>query len=127
MRMIQDTDFYPAKAEIVRKFNEEFMRLRDLLRTECRKTFYGAGPEGCESENGQLVKGERFHDFPYVYLDFPKFFSKDEMFTFRSFFWWGHALFFCWFLSGPRLDEYKKRVLAGRAGISREAVFLSTA
>jgi len=127
MRMVRDKEFYPAKAEIIRKFNREFMGLRDLLRTECQKNFQQAGPAGCDFENGQLVKGERFQDFPYVYLDFPKYFSKDEMFTFRSFFWWGHALFFCWFLSGPSLDEYKKRVQECVAAISRQAVFISTA
>ena len=127
IRMIRDADFFPAKAVIIRKFHDDFMRLRDHLRTECQKNFLGAGPAGCDLENGQLVKGEKFHDFPYAYLDFPKFFSKDEMFTFRSLFWWGHALFFCWFLSGPRLDEYKKRVLSGYAAIAGQNVFLSTA
>jgi hypothetical protein len=29
IRMIYDTDFFPAKAEIIRKFHEKFMKLRD--------------------------------------------------------------------------------------------------
>jgi hypothetical protein len=49
------------------------------------------------------------------------------MFTFRSFFWWGHNLFFCWFLSGPRLNEYKERLLDCHASILHRSVFLSTA
>jgi hypothetical protein len=127
IRMIHDTEFFPAKAEIIQKFHEEFMKLRDQLRMECKKIRPNRAPAGCDFETGQMVKGERFHDFPYVYLDFPKFFSKDEMFTFRSFFWWGHNLFFCWFLSGPRLDEYKKRLLDCHASILHQFVFLSTA
>jgi hypothetical protein len=127
MRMILNTDFFPAKAGIIRKFHDEFMSLRDQLRMECQKDILGNGPKGCDWATGQLVKGERFHDFPYVYLDFPKFFSKDEMFTFRSFFWWGHALFFCWFLSGPRLEEYKVRLVADYAALSGQTIFLSTA
>jgi hypothetical protein len=127
MRMILNTDFFPAKAGIIRKFQDEFMSLRDRLRTESQKELSGSGPRGCDWITGQLVKGERFQDFPYVYLDFPKFFSKDEMFTFRSFFWWGHALFFCWFLSGPRLEAYKERLLAGHDALSRPMIFLSIA
>lgn len=127
MRMICDTDFFPAKAEIIQKFHEEFMKLRDQLRMECQKAPLSVAPSGTDYESGQLVKGERFHDFPYVYLDFPKFFSRDEMFTFRSFFWWGHSLIFCWLLSGPRLDEYPKRLLACRESLSHESIFLSTA
>jgi len=127
MRMICDTDFFPAKAEIIQKFHEEFMKLRDQLRVEFKKTLLSLAPTGTDFETGQLVKGERFHDFPYVYLDFPKFFSKEEMFTFRSFFWWGHSLIFCWFLSGTRLDQYQKSLRACYATLSHEGVFLSTA
>ncbi len=127
MRMICDTDFFPAKAEIIRKFHEDFMKLRDELRVECQSTPMSLAPAGTDFETGQLVKGEKFHDFPYVYLDFPKFFSKEVMFNFRSFFWWGHGLFFCWFLSGPRLDEYQKRLLACHDTLSHEGIFLSTA
>ncbi|HXC61202.1 MAG TPA: hypothetical protein VNV63_00885 [Nitrospiria bacterium] len=125
--MISDTDFFPAKAEIIRKLHEDSMRLRDQIRMECKKTPLSLAPAGTDFETGQLVKGEKFQDFPYVYLDFPKFFSRDEMFTFRSFFWWGHSLIFCWFLSGPRLDEYRKRLLACHKTISHQTVFLSTA
>jgi hypothetical protein len=127
MRMICDTDFFPAKAEIIRKFHQDFMELRDQLRAECKKSLPAAAPAGTDFETGQMVKGERFHDFPYVYLDFPKFFSKDEMFTFRSFFWWGHSLFFCWFLSGPRLAQYRKNLLTCHETFSHEDIFLSTA
>jgi len=127
MRMIAATDFFPAKAEIIRKFHQEFITLRDQLRMECEKTFLRAAPAGTDFDTGQLVKGEKFHDFPYVYLDFPKFFSKKEMFTFRSFFWWGHSLIFCWFLSGPRLDEYKERLLDWHATLSHQPVFVSIA
>lgn len=127
MRMICETDFFPAKAKIILKFHEEFMKLRDQLRMECKKTPLTAAPAGTDFETGQLVKGEKFHCFPYVYLDFPKFFSRDEMFTFRSFFWWGHSLRFCWFLSGTRLDQYQKSLLACHATLSNEGIFLSTA
>lgn len=127
MRMISDTDFFPAKAEMIRKLHEEFMKLRDQLRAECETIPLSLVPAGTDFVTGQLVKGEKFHDFPYVYLDFPKFFSKEEMFAFRSFFWWGHSLIFCWLLSGPRLGEYQKRLITSHETLAHHAVFFSTA
>ena len=68
-------------------------------------------PDGTDFVQGQVVRGERFHSRPFVYLDFPKFFSRRAMFSFRSFFWWGHDFVFAWILAGPELSRYQEQLI----------------
>ncbi|MDH4230334.1 MAG: hypothetical protein OEW11_11440 [Nitrospirota bacterium] len=70
-------------------------------------------PEGFDIHAVQVARGESLHGTPYQYLDFPKYFRRDEAFTFRTLIWWGRALCICWILQGPHLAE-RRRALAER-------------
>ncbi len=63
-------------------------------------------PDGMDWTRWQLVRGERFHDRPYAYLDYPQFFSRTTKLTYRSMFWWGEGLFFAMILEGALLNQY---------------------
>jgi hypothetical protein len=109
-RIIADTDFFPAKAAITDKVKALLSHLREELKQELAVTRLAA-PDGLDTTHGQLVKGEHLLDFPYQYLDFPKYFSLDEMFTFRTLVWWGHHIVFALMLNGRDLDRYKEQFL----------------
>ncbi|HZR46488.1 MAG TPA: hypothetical protein VFA47_07280 [Candidatus Manganitrophaceae bacterium] len=109
--LIKDTSFFRAKVAIGKKVKENLVALHEALKEELALSSLLA-PEGTDLQNGQFVKGEHLQDFPYQYLDFPKFFSHDEKFTFRSLFWWGHHFVFAWILEGAHLEEYKKNLLS---------------
>ncbi|WP_211999952.1 hypothetical protein [Chitinophaga sp. HK235] len=38
----------------------------------------------------KISKGEQYKSLPWVMLDYPRYFSKTDVFAFRSMFWWGH-------------------------------------
>lgn len=75
----------------------------------------------------QLVRGERFHERPYVYLDFPQCFSRAAKFTYRSLFWWGEGLFFAMILDGPMLDQYWSNLDRRYAAVADQDLVLSLA
>lgn len=39
----------------------------------------------------KISKGESYLGLPYVVLDQPRFFGKEEVFALRTFFWWGNS------------------------------------
>ncbi|MBI3804054.1 MAG: hypothetical protein HY282_09875 [Nitrospirae bacterium] len=125
-RLIQDTHFYPAKAVITLKVKRMLEELHAALKEEIDGTSFVA-PEGVDVTVGQFVKGEHLHDFPYQYLDFPKYFTNDEKFTFRSLFWWGHHFIFAWILEGLHLNRYKQNLLYAYDHLSDRNLFLSMA
>ena len=64
-----------------------------------------------DTEASQFVKGEHLEDFPYQYLDYPRFFTKDVKFAFRSLVWWGHHMAFALILEGGHLRRYKENLI----------------
>lgn len=56
----------------------------------------------------KISKGENYWGLPYVVLDYPRFFSRDEIFAIRTIFWWGHDLSITLHLKGM----YKKQFVA---------------
>jgi hypothetical protein len=69
-----------------------------------------AAPDEMDWTRWQLVRGERFHDRPYVYLDYPQCFSRATKFAYRSMFWWGEGVFFALILEGALLARYVENI-----------------
>jgi len=126
-RLLEDTAFFPAKAAIADKVKRWLTELRDRLRLEAETGRFLA-PAGTDFQQGQLVRGEHLLEFPYHYLDCPKYFSAGEMFTYRTLVWWGHHVVFALILQGPRLARYKANFLAAYDQLAdRELALLMTA
>jgi hypothetical protein len=48
----------------------------------------------------KISKGENYKGLPYVILDFPRCFNKEDVFAIRTMFWWGHFFSITLQLSG---------------------------
>lgn len=49
------------------------------------------GVEGVGASEPKISKGENYLGLPYVILDYPRIFGKEDVFAIRTFFWWGHG------------------------------------
>jgi hypothetical protein len=63
-------------------------------------------PEGCLAKRGKISRGERYKELPYAILDYPRHFSRDDIFAFRTMFWWGHYFSATLHLAGVAKDRY---------------------
>jgi hypothetical protein len=54
----------------------------------------------------KISKGEQYEALPYVVLDYPRVFSKENVFAVRSFFWWGHYFSITLHLKGAFQQQY---------------------
>ncbi|MBC7902261.1 MAG: hypothetical protein H7Y27_02525 [Gemmatimonadaceae bacterium] len=54
----------------------------------------------------KISKGELYKNFPWVVLDYPRVFSKTDVFALRCFFWWGAYFSFSIHLRGEYLRRY---------------------
>lgn len=64
----------------------------------------GSGPK--------ISKGENYEGLPYVMLDYPRCFGKEDVFAIRTFFWWGHFFSITLQLKGSYLQQYLPALLA---------------
>jgi hypothetical protein len=126
LAFMRDGRLFDQKEELTQRIQGLLSELQQSLRAHINPNELCA-PEHTDFSQGQLVRGERFHNRPYVYLDFPKFFSRQAMFTYRSFFWWGWDFVFAWILSGPYLDLYKKSLIKHLDHLAGKGFYVSIA
>ena len=93
IELLNTTDVFIHKPAIIKKAEYNLTLLKQTIIKELAN-----GPHPCPPETdtikGQIVRGENHKGFPFISLDMPQMFSKTQMFTFRTLFWWGHYLIF---------------------------------
>ena len=63
-------------------------------------------PESIINSEPKISKGESYRLLPYVLLDYPRCFDKENIFAVRTMFWWGNFFSITLHLSG----SYKKEL-----------------
>ncbi len=108
LALLSNPRFFEQKLQAT----EKLKRLMEQIRTAFLEEIHPhelLAPLGTDFLKGQLAKGENYEGYPYVMLDFPKHFGKESIFTFRTLFWFGHALIFSVILAGTHLEDYRKK------------------
>ncbi|MFM9908142.1 MAG: hypothetical protein ACKVOW_02270 [Chitinophagaceae bacterium] len=54
----------------------------------------------------KISRGEKYKELPYVMLDYPRIFSKEDIFAVRTFFWWGNYFSVTLHLKGKYQQQY---------------------
>ena len=62
----------------------------------------------------KISKGENYQGLPYVILDYPRLFSRDNIFACRTFFWWGRFFSTTVHLGGDFLIPFKATLSASK-------------
>jgi hypothetical protein len=102
---LKQAGFFVWKEQLTRRLQGELTALHEALVPRVAPDALLA-PDEMDWARWQLVRGERFHDRPYAYLDYPQYFSRATKFTYRTMFWWGEGVFFALILEGALLDRY---------------------
>ncbi len=77
----------------------------DWLRNNA-KTF----PKEITETSPKISKGENYKGLPYLVLDYPRLFQKENIFAIRSFFWWGHFFSITLHVSGRYKVHFEKKI-----------------
>jgi hypothetical protein len=107
--LLADRDFFRKKAAISVKIKQVLECLQHRLEAEIESQSLLA-PEGFDPQARQFVKGEHLEDFPYQYVDFPRLYTRENKFAFRSLVWWGHHIVFALMVEGPLVKQYRRNL-----------------
>jgi len=124
IKMVNVMDVFQQKPAIMKKAESHLMELKAALVEEAaaaKKLF----PPGTDIAKGQVARGENHEGFPFISMDMPQKFSKIEMFTYRTLFWWGHYLGFSFILKGEALPGYLDRIAAAKSCPASENIFFA--
>ena len=109
LEVIQDRSFLVAKQNAIDKIVNLFSDLREWIdpiweQQEWRDLIPAS------KDDVKISKGENYRQLPYVILDYPRLFSREDVFAFRSMFWWGHFFSFTLHLQGKSFEQYREHL-----------------
>lgn len=105
-QVLQNKEFLPLKQQAV----EKIITLMSVLREQLDEVWTNEGnhwPVPCKKDDVKISRGENYRQLPYVILDYPRKFARDDVFAFRSMFWWGHFFSYTLHLQGNSLETYR--------------------
>ncbi len=109
LALLADQEFFRKKARISVKIKQILEHLQNRIESEIASHPFLA-PEGFDPQARQFVKGEHLENFPYQYVDFPRFYTRENKFAFRSLVWWGHHMVFALIVEGPLVKQYRRNL-----------------
>lgn len=68
-------------------------------------------PEQAFLKAGKISRGEQYQGLPYWVLDYPRKFSKEGTFSFRTMIWWGHEASCFLHIGGKDLEKFRSFIL----------------
>jgi len=98
MELVQNAEILLTKNRIIGKVYELFGQVAELVN-------YGVGP------SAKISRGENYLGLPWVMLDYPRIFSRQEVFAVRVFFWWGNFFSVTLHCKGSYLQQHKQDIL----------------
>ncbi|MEP6951382.1 MAG: hypothetical protein ABI863_18985 [Ginsengibacter sp.] len=101
--LIKNKEWILTKHSIISKVYKLFGEMNEIYKqiSEQEKVFL---PEFYTNTGGKISKGENYEGLPYVMLDYPALFSRENIFAIRTMFWWGNFFSITLHLSG---EKYK--------------------
>ncbi len=97
--LVNNKEWIFSKQKVIEKVYHLFGELHHTFRkiVEDEKEFL---PSIFQKPGGKISKGENYNGLPYLILDYPAMFSKENIFAVRTMFWWGNFFSTSLHLSG---------------------------
>jgi len=123
IQLLKDESFFHTKRIITEKiFHQLSEAVKAIQNTSSFKKI--SFPKGTDITSGKITKGENYLGLPFIILDFPKLFSPEKIFAFRTMIWWGNFVSCTMLISGERVPLVQKNLLHHFSSLRKKDVFL---
>ncbi len=124
MKLVTDTSWILTKHRIIDKVYHLFGNLSAKMQWHLQGLQHFL-PNEVLQVPPKISKGEQYEALPYVVLDYPRFFSKEDVFAVRCFFWWGNYFSITLQLKGKFQQQYAEKIAIALAEKKLEEGYLS--
>ena len=124
LSMVQDTDWLLTKNAIIEKAKSLFGRLAASLQQKIEDKKENL-PHTVHLFSPKISKGEYYQGLPYVMLDYPRVFSKDEVLAMRTMFWWGNFFSITLQLKGEYQQLYAPVLMQNKDQLIENGFYVS--
>jgi len=109
LELVCNSEFILTKNRIIEKAYNLFGLLSETYKTTLNN-YKEVLPAEVFKTSPKIYKGENYLSLPYVLMDHPRVFLKDDVFAIRSFLWWGNFFSITLHLSGRFLQPLKNNI-----------------
>jgi hypothetical protein len=116
LALIKNRDWILTKRGIMQKvyelLSESIAGIDENIKPAGIRAYPAAAPK--------ISKGENYLGLPYVTLDHPRIFDKQDIFAVRTMFWWGNFFSITLHISGTYKTLLEPHIRAGYAALPRD-------
>lgn len=106
LKLVNNTEWILMKNQILLKARKLLENSMYKMKAEILKN-KNQIPSEVLKKSAKISRGENYHGLPYLVLDYPRCFEKENIFAIRTLFWWGNFFSITLHLGG----KYKKTFL----------------
>ncbi len=124
LNLAENSEWILTKNRIIQKIISLFAQLAGSFQenTFAYKQFL---PPELFDLSPKISRGEQHRGLPYVMLDYPRIFSKENVFAIRSFFWWGNFFSLTLHLKGNYKDQFERNIKEHGSLLAQKNFFIS--
>ena len=120
MELVTNADWILTKNTIIDKtkslFGDLQHRLTELLQPVTTGDYKRIPPK--------ISKGENYRGLPYLILDYPRIFEKENIFAVRTMFWWGKFFSITLHMAGSYKKNEEAKCIAAYEAFSQHNFFI---
>jgi len=105
LELVKNADILLTKNIIIDKVFELFGAVAHEVRDMIEQRPIDL-PKEVLIQSPKISKGENYKGLPYVMLDYPRCFGKEDSFAIRAFFWWGNFFSVTLHLKGSYKEKF---------------------
>jgi hypothetical protein len=87
--LVCNTEWILTKHAVIKKVYDLFGEILPLFEKKLHEKINHL-PTEVFINSAKISKGENYKLLPYIMLDYPRYFSKEDTIAIRTFFWWGN-------------------------------------
>ena len=110
MELVNNADLILTKNAILQKANRLLSRLQEQ-QLRYLETYAAKLSDKMFHSSAKISKGENYKGLPYLLLDYPRVFEKEDILAIRTMFWWGNFFSVTLHLSGRYKKEIEEKLL----------------
>ena len=111
-QLVANADWILTKNEILQKVQWLLASLQEKQQ-ETIRSYSVLLPGEVTSIHAKISRGENYRGLPWLILDYPRFFGKEDQFAIRTMFWWGNFFSITLQVSGLYKKKFENKIQAG--------------
>jgi hypothetical protein len=122
--LIRNSAWILTKNAVIEKVSIGFGELSVEMQKEVAE-MAGELPEPVAASTPKISRGEKYQGLPYVILDYPRVFGREDILAIRTMFWWGNFYSVTLHAKGRFLPSVWKKITSREFSNSHPDLYIS--